>query len=91
MKRNIVINANRTALVISDNLADAVNMVHKDTNAGDEIFAFDTSLHIVYAYKVVKNGYSIIEDQVPVKQFRNFSAHGSSHEIYMYLISSFLR
>lgn len=91
MKRNIVINENRTALVISDNLADAVNMVHKSTNAGDEIFAFDTSLHIVYAYSVVKNGYNIIETQVPIKQFRNFAHIGCSHEIYMSLISSFLR
>jgi hypothetical protein len=90
MKRNIVINSSRTALVISDNLSDAVSMVHKDTNVGDEIFAFDTSLHIAYAYEVVRNGYKVVEVQVPIKQFRNFSIHGNSHEIYMYLISTFL-
>lgn len=90
MKRNIVINESRTALVISDNLAEAVNLVHKDTNVGEQIFAFDTSLHIAYAYEVVKNGYRIIEEQVPVMQFRNFKRIGDSHHIYMSLISSFI-
>jgi hypothetical protein len=91
MKRNIVINSNRSAIVISDNLAEAVNMVHKDTLPGDEMFAFDTDLHIVYAYMVEKNGYEIIETQVPVRQFRNFGRYGDSHNIYMSLIQSFIR
>jgi len=90
MKRNIVINDKRTAIVISDYLANAVSQIAKDTNVGDEIFAFDTSLHIAYAYKVVKNGFTIVESQTPVQQFRNFKFHGNNHEIYLLLINSLI-
>jgi len=88
MKRNIVVNSQRSAIVISDNLSDAVKMVYKDTSVGDEIFAFDTSMHIAYSYRVVKNGYEITESEVPVRQFRNFASIGNHHEIYMSLIKS---
>ena len=91
MKRNIVFNENRTALVISDNLADAVNLIHKDTEEGNDIFAFDTSLHIAYAYRVVRNGYTIIEEQVPIMRFRNFQFYGNAHDIYMSIINSFTK
>lgn len=90
MKRNIVFNEKRTAIVISDNLTDAVNLIHKDTEEGNDIFAFDTSLHIAYAYRVVKNGYTIIEEQVPIMQFRNFKIIGNVHDIYLSIIKSFM-
>lgn len=91
MKRNIVINSKRTAIVISDNLVDAVKLVSSDTNTGEEVFAFDTSLHIVYSYEVVSNGFTLIEAQIPLKQFRNFALIGTSHEIYMSLINSIIK
>lgn len=91
MKRYIVVNSLRTAIVISDFLVDAINLVSKDTDVYDEIFAFDTQFHVAYAYKVVKNGFTGIEFEVPVKEFRSFSYFGEPHDIYVKLISSFIK
>ena len=90
MKRNIVINSSWSALVISDNLVDAVNQVHKDSIKDEEIYAFDTDLDICYAYKVKTNGYTLTEKEVPLSKFRCFNIIGNSKAIYINLIGRFI-
>ena len=91
MKRNIVINGQRTSICVSDNLCGAVKEVAKNTEKDDEILVFDTQLHLCYAYIKVSNGYSIIETQIPLAFFRSFSLIGDSHEIYTSLINSVIK
>ena len=91
MKRNIVINGQRTSICVSDDLCGAVKEVAKNTEINDEILAFDTQLHICYAYIKVSNGYSIIETQVPLADFRSFYLVGSFHDIYASLLISMIK
>lgn len=93
MKRYIVTNSKKTALVISDNLSKATDLVYNDTNVGDEIFAFDTTLNIIYAYIVIKNGFKIIENETPspVNKFRDFMTNEDTNEIYSSIIKTFLK
>ena len=92
MKRNIVINSMRTAIVISDHLLDAVETVCKDCMQEDEILAFDTYLHLAYAWKVTGNtGYTLIEHEIPVEKFRSFGLIGDCSDIYKELITSLIR
>lgn len=72
MKRNIVINETRSALVISNNLTDAIGLMSLDSNIGEEIYAFDTLLHVCYTCKAIKGGVGLIEEFIPLKDFRNF-------------------
>lgn len=89
MKRNIVINSSRTALVISDHLSGAIKQVHRDTVKGEEIFAFDTLLHICYAYTVKSNGYELIEQEVPLSEFRSFDLNRKDfNSVYTDLVLS---
>ena len=89
MKRYIVINTKRTAIVVSDNFCSAVYQIAKDTNIGDEIFVFDTSLHICYSYKRVSNGYELQEQEIEVSKFRNFmKGYEVPSEMYKALIIS---
>lgn len=92
MKRNIVINETRSALVISNNLLDAINQVASDCGAGEEISAFDTHLHLCYSCKATGGGYKIIEREVPLKDFRSFRKYydGDSSKVYKYLIRLFI-
>jgi hypothetical protein len=88
MKRNIIINEQRSAIAITDNLVSGVKLIASDCKPGNEVFVFDTELHICYAYKVVRNGFTMIEEQVPVMQFRNFKTIGIASEIYAAIIAS---
>ncbi len=73
MKRNIVINETRSALVISNNLLDAIKQVASDCGTGEEIYAFDTSLHLGYSCKAIAGGsFKIIEKEIPLQDLRNF-------------------
>ena len=75
MKRNIVINETRSALAISNNLTDAINQVASDCSIGEEIYAFDTCLHIAYSFRAIAVGVEIIEDFIPLKDFRSFAKY----------------
>ena len=93
MKRNIVINATRSALVISNNLADAVKHVATDCSIGEEIYAFDTSLHLCYSFKAIAGGFEIIEDSIPLKNFRCFAKYNDNNysKVYESVIRSVIR
>ena len=91
MKRNIVINETRSALVISNNLTDAINQVASDCGQGEEIYAFDTYLHVCYTCKAILGGsFSIIEKEIPIKDFRSFAKYndGDYTKVYKSVIRS---
>ncbi len=72
MKRNIVINETRSALAISNNLLDAVKQVASDCGISEEIYAFDTCLHVCHSFKAIAGGFEIIEKEIPLQDFRCF-------------------
>ena len=91
MKRNIVINATRSALVISNNLLDAITQVASDCGTGEEIYAFDTSLHLCYSCNATAGGaFKIIEKEIPLKDFRSFAKYneGDYGKVYKSIIRS---
>ena len=93
MKKNIVINETRSALVISNNLTDAINQVASDCAAGEEIYAFDTHLHLCYCCKATAGGgFKVIEKEIPLKDFRSFLKYndGDYSKVYKYLIRLFI-
>lgn len=93
MKRNIVINETRSALVISNNLTDAINQVASDCSLGEEIYAFDTVMHLCYACKATAGGFEIIEKEIPLKDFRSFAKYndGDYSKVYKYLIKLLIK
>lgn len=93
MKRNIVINSTGSALVISNRLADAVKQISMDCGISEEIYAFDTYLHICYSFKVTGNGdYEIIEEAIPLDKFRSFAIYhnGDYGKVYKAIIKSII-
>lgn len=90
MKRNIIINSSRTALIITDNLHSGVELVAADSSINEEIFAFDTYLHVGYCLKNAVSGCEVIEESVPLMQFRSFAQciGNNPKEIYKALITS---
>ena len=90
MKRNIVINETRSALVISNNLTDAINQVGSDCGADEEIYAFDTWLHVCYSFKAIEGGFEMIEKEIPLKDFRSFAKYndGDYTKTYKSIIRS---
>ena len=91
MKRNIVINETRSALVISNNLADAVKQVATDSGIGEEIYAFDTALHICYAFKKIGgNEFKALQEEVSLQEFRSFATYNDNDasKVYKSLIKS---
>ena len=90
MKRNIVINATRSALAISNNITNAINQVGSDCGAGEEIYAFDTWLHVCYSFKAIEGGFEIVEDLIPLKNFRSFMKYNEDdyNKVYKSLIRS---
>lgn len=93
MKRNIIINSSRTALIITDHLHSGLGLVAADSSINEEIFAFDTHLHVCYCIKNTVDGGKVIEDSVPLLQFRSFAQCISNNpkEIYNALIQSFIK
>jgi hypothetical protein len=93
MKRNIIINSNRNALIITDNLNRGVELVALDSAIDEEIFAFDTHLHVCYCFKNAVNGCKVEEENVPLIQFRSFSQciGNNPSEIYKALIKSLIK
>ena len=93
MKRNIVINSSNTALVISDDLSGAVNRVAADSSITEEIYAFDTQLHICYAIAVDEKGLRVVEQEIPLLSFRSFAKHISENpsEIYRSIIMRIIK
>ena len=93
MKRNIIINSSRNSLIITDNLNRGIELVAEDSAIDEEIFAFDTSLHVVYCLKNTANGCKVVEENVPLIQFRSFSQYISNKpsEIYKALIKSLIK
>lgn len=75
MKRNIVINSTRSALVVSNNLTDAICLVSLDSALGEEIYAFDTFLHVCYSFKAIEGGFAIVDEFIPLKDFRSFAKY----------------
>lgn len=98
MKRYIVINSSKTALIISDSLAKSISQVCKETEYGDEVYAFDTHEHLYYSYKVVKNGFHILPGFGHVRyfkgkimdneKFKTFVMFGEFAELYKEIIMS---
>ena len=72
MKKFLVINETKSALVISNNPNDAIGLVSLDSNIGEEIYVFDTFLHVCYSFKAIPGGVEIIEEFIPLKDFRSF-------------------
>ena len=93
MKRNIIINSTRSALVISDNLVGAVKQVSTDCGIGEEIYAFDTYLHVCYSFKATVEGFEVIEDFIPLKNFRCFAKYNDNNysKVYESVIRSVIR
>ena len=93
MKRNIIINSSRNALIITDNLNRGLELVAEDSAIDEEIFAFDTHLHVCYCFKNTLNGCKVVEDCVPLLQFRSFSQclGNNPSEIYKALIQSLIK
>lgn len=93
MKRNIIINSSRSALIITDHLHSGVEFVASDSAIDEEIFAFDTYIHVCYCVKKATSGYEIIEEFVPLLKFRNFAKSISNNpkEIYKALIQSLIK
>lgn len=93
MKRNIIFNTSRSALVITDNLNSGLNLVAADSSIGEEIYAFDTHLHVCYSFRNAATGCKVIEESVPLMQFRSFAKHisNSPKEIYNALIKSLIK
>ena len=93
MKRNIVINETRSALVISNNLTDAIGLVSLDSALGEEIYAFDTFLHVCYSFKAIEGVFAIVEEFIPLKDFRCFAKYNDNNysKVYEAVISSVIR
>ena len=93
MKRNIIINSGRNALIITDDLNRGVELVALDSAIDEEIFAFDTHLHVCYCFKNAVNGCKVEEENVPLIQFRSFSQclGNNPSEIYKALIQSLIK
>lgn len=93
MKRNIVINSSRTALIITDHLRSGVELVASDSSINEEIFVFDTYLHVGYCFKNAVSGCKVVEELVPLLQFRSFAKCISNKpsEIYKALIQSLIK
>lgn len=93
MKRNIIINDSRTAMVITDHLHSGVELVASDSAIDEEIFVFDTYLHVCYCFKNAVSGCEVIEESVPLMQFRSFAKSISDNpsEIYKALIKSLIK
>ena len=93
MKRNIIINSSRNALSITDDLNRGVELIAEDSAIDEEIYAFDTHLHVCYCVKNTVNGCKVVEDCVPLLQFRSFSQYlgNNPSEIYKALIQSLIK
>lgn len=93
MKRNIIINSSRNALIITDNLNRGIELIAEDSAIDEEIFAFDTHLHECYCIKNTINGCKVVEEGVPLSQFRSFSQclGNNPSEIYKGLIQSLIK
>lgn len=93
MKRNIIINSSRNALIITDNLNRGVELIAEDSAINEEIFAFDTCMHVCYCFKNTANGCKVVEEDVPLIQFRSFSQclGNNPSEIYKALIKSLIK
>lgn len=93
MKRNIIINSSRTALIITDNFLSGVDLIVADSAINEEIFAFDTWLNVCYCLKKTVNNYKVVEECTPLMQFRSFAQYISNNpkEIYNALIQSFIK
>ena len=93
MKRNIIINSSRNALIITDNLNRGVELVALDSAIDEEIFVFDTHLHVCHCFKNTVNGCKVVEEHVPLVQFRSFSQYigNNPSEIYKALIQSLIK
>ena len=91
-KRNIIINSRFTALVLTDKLLDGVNQVSKDTDVDEEILAFDTSLHICYAFIKTTKSVVLTEREIPIKKFRHFAmGKNTNHEVYSSIIKDVIK
>ena len=90
MKRNIIINDSRTAMVITDHLHSGVELVAADSSINEEIFTFDTYLHVCCCIKNTVSGCEVIEESVPLMQFRSFAKciGNNPKEIYKALVTS---
>lgn len=90
MKRNIIINDSRTAMVITNQLDSGVKLVATDSTIGEEIYVFDTFLHVCYSFRNAVSGCEVIEESVPLMQFRSFAKciGNNPKEIYKALITS---
>ncbi|MGI6033999.1 MAG: hypothetical protein ACOX69_11320 [Coriobacteriales bacterium] len=93
MKRNILINNSRNALIITDDLNRGIELIAEDSALDEEIFAFDTYLHVCYCFKNAVNGCKVEEEGVPLLQFRSFSKYLGNNptEIYKALIKSLIK
>ena len=93
MKRNIIINSGRNALIITDDLNRGLQLIAEDSALDEEIFAFDTHLHVCYCFKNTINGCKVVEENVPLSQFRSFSQYlgNNPSEIYKALIKSLIK
>lgn len=90
MERNIVINETRSALVISNNLLGAVKQVALDCGIGEEIYAFDTYLHVGYSFKAIAGGFKTIENEILLQDFRSLLKYndGDYTKVYKSVIRS---
>ena len=85
MKRNIVINETRSAIVISNDLASAIKQVSLDCGIGEEIYAFDTALNLCYAFKATGGGgVKTIQKEIPLANFRSFLKYNDNDASKVY-------
>lgn len=90
MKRFLAVNNDFTAIAVSRNFGDCVDIVADDTKEGDIIFAFDTETNICYAYEKVGNGYTLAEGPTPFKEFGEFTNGHTPIELYRLILSKII-
>ena len=90
MKRFLAVNNNFTAIAVSRNFGDCVDIVEDDTKEGDIIFEFDIDNNICYAYEKVGNGYTLAEGPTPFMEFGEFTSGHTPIELYRLIISKII-
>lgn len=70
-----------------------VELIASDSAINEEIYVFDTFLHVGYCLKNAVSGCEVIEESVPLMQFRSFAQciGNNPSEIYKSLIKSLIR
>ena len=81
-----------SGMIISNNLLDAIKQVASDCDIGEEIYAFDTYLHVCYSFKAIVGGFKTIEKEILLQDFRSLLKYndGDYNKTYKSIIRSII-